>query len=147
MVRAWIEQLLGAWGTSLLDFYAANSLYINLLVVAYGGVVVLSWMNLKAIRQRLLADLVDQLSRDPRLGEDARPKKVLSRMTIPYDQAIQQARFPFVAQQTSFLPRRATLAAVQALLPAEELADDALKALAKTGNRTTKSQSSQRKLR
>jgi hypothetical protein len=113
------------------DFYTANSLVFNLLVVAYGGWVVLSWINLKGIRRRLLEDLAGQIARDARLGPGAQPGKVLSQVTIPYEQAIRGTRFPFVAQQTSFLPRRATPAAVQALLPPEELAADALKALGK----------------
>jgi hypothetical protein len=127
MVRALVEQMLGAWGTALLDFYYANSLYINLVVVLYGGLVVLSWINLKGIRRQLVDDLASQLGKLPNLETGTPPKKVLRQVKISWEEAIEKRRFPLVAQQTSFLPRRATLETVQGLLPAEELADDALK--------------------
>lgn len=126
MVRALIEQMLGAWGTALFDFYEANSLYINLVVVLYGGVVVLSWMNLKGIRRQLVEEIAAQLERLPEQEADTPPKNVLRRVEIPWAAAIENRRFPLVALQTSFLPRRATLETVQGLLPAEELAGDAL---------------------
>jgi hypothetical protein len=134
MVRVLIEQMLGTWGTALLDFYHANSLFINLLIVLYGGLVVLSWTNLKGIRRQLVQNLVAQLQAIPNLEVDAQPHKVLRQVNIPWEQAIEQRRFPFVAEQTSFLPRRATLAIVQSLLPPEELASDALKSLAPRRN-------------
>jgi hypothetical protein len=127
MVRAIVEQMLGAWGTALLDFYDTNSLYINLVVVLYGGLVVLSWMNLKGIRRRLVDDIAAQLERLPELKVGAQPKSLLRKVVIPWEAAIEGRRFPLVAQQTSFLPRRTTLENVQRLLPAEELAADALK--------------------
>jgi hypothetical protein len=127
MVRALVEQMLGAWGTALLDFYDANSLYINLVVVLYGGLVVLSWMNLKGIRRQLVDDLAEQLREIPNLEAGSPPKNALRRVKIPWERAIESRRFPLVALQTSFLPRRATLETVQALLPEEELAGDALK--------------------
>jgi hypothetical protein len=125
MVRALIEQMLGAWGTALLDFYEANSLLINLVVVLYGGLVVFSWMNLKGIRRQLVEDLAEQLGALPDLEASTPPKKALSRVKISWEEAIEKRRFPFVAQQTSFLPRRATLETVQGFLPEEELAGDA----------------------
>lgn len=127
MVRALVEQMLGAWGTALLDFYHANSLYINLVVVLYGGLVVLSWMNLKGIRRQLLEDLAAQLEKLPEMKEGSPPKNVLRRVKVPWEQAMASRRFPLIAQQTSFLPRRATLEMVRALLPEEELAGEALR--------------------
>jgi hypothetical protein len=129
MVRALIEQMLGTWGTALLDFYDANGLYINLVVVLYGGLVVFSWMNLKGIRKQLVEELAAQLSRFPNLEGNTPPEYILRRVTIPWVETIGKRRFPLVAQQTSFLPRRATLETVQGLLPAEELAGDALEML------------------
>jgi hypothetical protein len=129
MVRALVEQMLGVWGTALFDFYEANSLYINLVVVLYGGLVVLSWMNLKGIRRHLVEEIAAQLDRLPETEAATTPKNTLGRVVIPWAAIIENKRFPFVALQTSFLPRRATLDTVQELLPAEELAGEALRML------------------
>lgn len=45
------RSLLGEWGTGLLDFYLANQLIINILVVTY-GVAVIIIQRRKASRKR-----------------------------------------------------------------------------------------------
>jgi hypothetical protein len=128
MIRVILEGLLGRWGTALLNFYDAYSLYINLLIVLYGGLVVFSWINLKNIRQRLVVAILEQLQSIPDLNPDSSPRWILARIKIPWESALQQSRFPFVAQQTALWPRRASSDALQALLPADDLAVDAIKA-------------------
>ena len=59
MVRAFLDQMLGEFGRSLLVFYETNSLWINLLVVLYGALIVLSWSNLKNIRRALILALAE----------------------------------------------------------------------------------------
>ena len=130
MVRGIVEAVLGPYGVQILKLYEANSLWVNSLVVAYGLAIVLSWANLKHIRARLLAALIDQLESLPRLDPAAQPAKLLRRVSIPWAEAVRQARFPFVAQQSALWPRRASPESVQALLPPEDLVHDALKALA-----------------
>ncbi|HQE17568.1 MAG TPA: hypothetical protein PK607_03625, partial [Aggregatilineales bacterium] len=59
-------------------------------------------------------------------------KRVLKEVDIPWQAAIADVRFPLVAQQMALWPKRKTVEAVQALLPAEDLVKQALEALAQS---------------
>jgi hypothetical protein len=125
MFRAMIESILGEWGRALLYFYDEYSLWINLVVVIYGMWIVLSWVNLKAIRKSLILSVAAQLKTRPD-STGALSKKELNALIIPWESAIQQARFPFIAQQNGFLPHRISVTKVQSLLPTADLAAEAL---------------------
>ena len=126
----WIQYLSGQWGAALLNFYTANALWINLLVLAYGAWVVLSWINLKNIRKALILDLIDQLrSRaDPAAGEDGQ-KKGAPDLVIPWEKVVGRGGFPFIAKQSGLLPRRVSIKNVQAMLPDKYLFADAKRIL------------------
>ncbi len=127
MIRSIILSMMGAWGPPVLEFYETNSLWINLLVLMYGAVIVLSWINLKNIRKSLILSLVAQLHSRPDFAPDMPAKKALGSLTIAWDASIREVRFPFVAQQNGLLPHRLSLETVQAMLPSEDLAGEALK--------------------
>jgi hypothetical protein len=118
-MQSLLEGLIGDWGTVALRFYLANSQWINLLVLAYGAWIGLSWVNLKRIRRQIIAALAEQIrgqtgSADPQA------------IDIPWEAALRPAsRFPFIAQQSDLLPRRLTLPAVQSMLPAGGLIEAA----------------------
>ncbi|HPO58995.1 MAG TPA: hypothetical protein PLV53_09130 [Anaerolineaceae bacterium] len=122
MVRAFLDQMLGEFGRSLLVFYETNSLWINLLVVLYGALIVLSWSNLKNIRRALILALAEKLRERPEL---ASVKKAA--LEVPWEQVVGQVRYPFVARQTDLLPQRLSVEAVQNLLSVEDLTEEALK--------------------
>ncbi len=131
MVRAFIEAMLGPIGVQVLRFYEANSLSINLIVVSYGLVMVLSWTNLVNIRKRLISAMVAQMRGNPRLTSGSAVKRVLREVEIPWETVGRQMWFPLVARQMALWPKRITAETLQALLPAEELAAQALEALAR----------------
>jgi hypothetical protein len=126
MLRTILEGMLGGWGMGLLNFYEAHSLAINLVVVAYGIFLVLSWVNLKNIRRSLIVSMVAQLRSRPELNPDTPIDKELKSLTIPWDSAVSQVRFPFVAKQNDLLPHRLSAEAVRTMLPADRLTKDAL---------------------
>ncbi|HZW05039.1 MAG TPA: hypothetical protein VFF68_13990 [Anaerolineaceae bacterium] len=126
MVRAFLEGLMGQWGVNLLDFYAANSLWINLLVLVYGAWVVSSWVNLKSIRRLLIGALEEQMQGRPEFAKGDVPPKALASLIIPWERAVADARFPFVAQQTDLLPHRKTIDTVRRMLPGDQITQDAL---------------------
>jgi len=128
-----MPNLTGQFGTDLLNFYQANALWINLLVLAYGAWVVLSWINLKNIRKVLLLSLLDQLRPqvDPESGKVVR-KKDGSALIIPWESAIGQAHFPFIARQSALLPRRVSIETAQAMLPEKYLVAEAVRILQPT---------------
>ncbi len=138
MVRALIEGMLGPLGTQVLLFYEANSLPINLIVVSYGLVMVLAWSNLVNIRKRLLKSMLAQMLDQPGIDASAKLKRILREIDIPWESAIGQSWYPFVARQMAFWPRRASVETIQALLPAEELATQALELLEELTNPTPK---------
>ena len=107
------------WGSAVLQFYLANSLWINLIIVAYGAWIVLSWTNLKRIRGHLVWSLVSQL--DGQQENIATGKKETLEPEVPWQSTVAQARFPFIAYQNALLPRRLSVKEVQRMLPAETL--------------------------
>ncbi len=129
MIRSIILSMMGTWGLPVLNFYETNSLWINLLVLIYGAVIVLSWINLKNVRKSLVLSIVTQLRSRVDFSPEIPAGKALGSLTIPWDNAIRQVRFPLVAQQNGLLPHRLSVETVQAMLPTEELAGEALKVI------------------
>jgi hypothetical protein len=129
MVRALIEMALGPLGIQVLDFYLSHSLIPNSVVLAYGIFIFASWRNLAGIRMRLVSSMIGQLRAAGHLDADMKPSRVLDRTTIPWEQAIEHLRFPWVARQMGLWPKRATLHNVQSLLDQEVLAADVIEQL------------------
>ncbi len=135
MLRQFFETMMGGSGMALLNFYLANSLWINLLVLAYGIFLVLCWSNLKTIRKLLILSMVSQLRSRPDVAIELPTKKELKSLSIPWESAIGEARFPFVARQNDFLPHRVSPDAVKSMIPIEHLNKEALKAFQKQQKR------------
>lgn len=132
-MRDFLVSFMGPIFGVIFDFYAAHALLFNSIVILYGFVIVLSWNNLVSIRRRLVLALVDQLRAAPDQLAGADPDRVLESVTIPWEEAVSAARFPLVARQTALYPRRKSIEAVQALLPAETLVKESLEMLARMG--------------
>ena len=136
MLYALIETYLGPIGRAMLHFYIENSFAINTVVVAYGLVIVMSWTNLVSIRKRLVGAIAAQIVQNPALNAQSKVKRVLKEVDIPWQAAVADVRFPLVAQQMALWPKRKTVEAVQALLPAEDLVKQALEVLAQSETTT-----------
>lgn len=130
MIYALIETYLGPIGAAALHFYQEYALPINSLVVLYGLVIVLSWTNLVSIRKRIVGSIAAQILQSPDLHAGSKVKRVVKEVDIPWQAAVDDVRFPLVARQAAFWPKRKSVEAVQALLPAEDLAKLALELLA-----------------
>lgn len=133
MVRALVDMALGPLGIKVLEFYTAHSLIINSVVLAYGLVVFASWRNLVGIRKHLVGSMIGQLRASGRTEDGLKVSHVLTRTTIPWQQAMTGVRFPWVARQMELWPKRATLSNVQSMLARDVLAADVIEAL--TGTR------------
>ena len=116
-MRDFFVSVLGPWFGWLYDLYDAHALWINIVVIIYGFVIVLSWNNLLGIRRRLVQDLIDQVRRAPAGTADLS----LIAATLMWDEAVAASRFPLVARQNALWPRRTSVEAVRALLPVEAL--------------------------
>ncbi len=129
-MRDFLVSIMGAWFGPLFDFYEANALWLNLIVIAYGFVIVLAWSNLDRIRRFLVRDLIDQMRGTPDRsgGSDSEPMAAEAR--IAWAKAVAATRFPLVAHQSALWPRRTSIESVQALLSAGALVIEAREAMA-----------------
>lgn len=95
----WFKSLTGAWGPVLLDWYLANT-WINLVVIAYGVLIVLAWRNYDRIEGRLVAELVEKA-----LAKEGKPK-LPPTDSVSWENAVAGLRYPFLARRGHFLLRR-----------------------------------------
>ena len=132
-MRDFLVSFMGPIFGVIYDFYAAHSLIFNSIVIVYGFVIILSRNNLNSIRYRLVQALVEQLRAAPDKLAEAGPERILKEVTLPWEEAVSAARFPLVAKQTALYPRRKSIEAAQALLPAETLVKESLDVLSRPG--------------
>jgi hypothetical protein len=131
MILAWIQSALGPWGSAILQFYLSNSLWINLIIVIYGIWIIFSWSNLKRIRYNLIVSLVSQLNEhQAKISASKSGKKEEPELVVPWQSAIAQVRFPFIAHQMAFWPRRLSVESAQNMLPAVDLIAEAKRIIA-----------------
>jgi len=129
MVRSFVEMIMGDFGRQILYFYEANALIINLFVLAYGIILFFSWSNLVQIHRFLVIEIAKQIHLKNDLDKDSSPKKVLKKVRIPWAEAVQKSRFPWVAKMSGLIPRRKSVAILKDLLIEEDLAAHALSVL------------------
>lgn len=126
MIRGLVEGMLGPIGTQVLDFYIANSLVINSVVLVYGLVMLLSWTNTVNIRKRLLYAMLVQMTNRSDITGKTKVNRILNEINIPWEEAIEQARFPLVSPRGGLRPHPKTVETVKEIISAEDLAHDAL---------------------
>ena len=126
MVRSFVEMMLGDVGRQILFFYETNSLLINVLILAYGFILFASWSNLVKIHRFLVIEIAKQIYLKPELSKESSPKKVLRKVRIPWKEAVNKSRFPFVSKMSGLIPRRKSVEMLKTLLIDEDLAAHAL---------------------
>ena len=126
MVRIAVETLLGEVGRQILFFYEAHSFVINLIVLAYGIILFFSWSNLVKIHRFLVIEIAKQIHLRGDLDKDSSPKKVLKKVNIPWEKAIEKSRFPFVAKMSGLWPKRKSVAVLKEIIIDFDLAAHAL---------------------
>ena len=126
MILVYIQAMLGTWGSAVLQFYMAYSLWINLLIVVYGIWIIFAWSNLKRIRHTLIWSLVSQINQQQPKPVPGKPgKKQEPDLDIPWQSTVAGVRFPFVAKQFAFWPRYLSVDSIQQMLPAKDLITEA----------------------
>ncbi len=133
MIEWFTEHGLGAWGRWLLDLYRDNALVINLVVVAYGVVLVVWHVRLRPYRRAALEqamEIIDavegraaQRGRRPR-EEPQLQAEIAKRMDWPRIAAIGERRL--VAGRWGLWPRRVTAESLPQIIPIRDLCRDAL---------------------
>jgi hypothetical protein len=123
MIYAFIRATLGTGGAAVLDFYVANSLWINGLIFVYAFLVVLARRTFDLSRKSLIASLQGQYGTQ---FEEKKAKSVLTMLrktSIPWDEALGSSSFPFVTPPGSIRIYPRNLATLQRFLPLEALAE------------------------
>lgn len=120
---------MGPLFVALLNWWEANGLIINSIVVLYGLTILLSWLTLLNIRKRLITAIIHQVVESPSLNHKSKPKKVLAEITIPWQVTVDLMKYPFVAESGALLPKRRSVENARSLLDEMELVKDALEAL------------------
>jgi hypothetical protein len=126
MVRIAVETLLGEVGRQILFFYEEHAFIINLIILIYGFILFFAWSNLVKIHRYLVIEIAKQIHLRGDLDKDSSPKKVLKKVHIPWEKAIQMSRFPFVAKMSGLWPRRKSVAVLKQYLIEEDMAAHAL---------------------
>jgi hypothetical protein len=144
MLRPFVEAILGEFGRQILFAYEANAYWINWIVLAYGAVMFASWMNLVRIYRFLVVEMAKDAHLSDELNRKKSNKKIRKIIGVPWEKAVEQAPFPFVARIGALIPKRKTVENLQLLLDEKDLADKVLQAL--QGARIQKMMPSTRKI-
>ena len=126
MLRPMIEAMLGEFGRQILFFYEANQLILNLIVITYGLIMFLSWSSLIRIYRHLVLLIAHQIEENPDLGKKSKVSKIRKTVMIPWQEAVDGAWFPLVANNGGLIPTRKSIATIQRLFDEEELIKHAL---------------------
>ena len=144
MLRPLIEALLGEAGRTILFAYEANAYWINWIILAYGAFMFASWMNLVRIYRFMIVEMARAAHTSDELNRKKSNKKIRTIIGVPWEKAVEQSPFPFVARIGALIPKRKTVKNLQLLLDEKDLADKALQAL--QGARIQKMMPSTRKI-
>ncbi len=104
MIDVIVRSFLGGFGGKVLDFYQANSLLINSLVLLYALLLILSRRAYNQVVFKLTADLLtshEELFRKKSLKS---LHKIITRMDLPWESAISETWFPFLTPPGKLLP-------------------------------------------
>ena len=132
MLRPMIEAMLGEFGRSLLYFYEANQLLMNLIVLSYGLIMFLSWSTLIRIYRHMVLLIAKQIEDNPELGKKSNIGRIRKGVEMPWQTAVDAAKFPLIANNGGLFPTRKTVKAVQRLFDEDELIKHALEVMGGT---------------
>ncbi len=129
MIRAFIEAILGESGRQILYFYEAHALSLNLIVLTYGLVMLMSWINLIRIYRYMVVLVAKQIHMHPELNRKSTVKKISDTVETPWQETVDAARFPLIASQIALVPVLKSVEAVKKIVDERELLSHALDVL------------------
>jgi len=131
----WVKSQTGVWGPALLELYFQYASWINVILVAYGVLLLLSWQNLSRVCDTLVDQILDQ-AKEIEVNKAKRRKPIiiqLSDFSLSWDQAFASSKFPFVAKQTAFFIHRSSMENIQTLISDRDLIQRCSRRLDKLG--------------
>ncbi len=121
MINVFIRATLGTSGDVLLDFYIANGIWINGLILLYALLVVLSRHSFDLGQQLILSSLESQYG--TQFQQKGSVLKTLKYTSIPWHAALDRSSFPFMTPPGSFRIYPKNLKTIQKFLTPEKLAE------------------------
>jgi hypothetical protein len=121
--------MLGEVGRQILYYYEANAYWINVIVLIYGVFMFAAWMNMVRIYRFLIVEMAKEAHTSEELNRKKSNKKIREIIGIPWEKAVEQSPFPFLARIGDLVPKRNTVENLKAYFDEKDLADKTLKAL------------------
>lgn len=137
----WIKSQTGLWGPALLELYLQNAGWINAIILAYGLLLLLSWLNLARVIDALVYQIFEQAGG----MKDAQPKGKkrktirLSDFKLSWEKAFTASKFPFIASQSGLVIRRSNLENARTLITDRDLIQRCARRLDEMGLRLERS--------
>ena len=118
-----VRSFLGQWGSAALDFYIANSLWINLVLVAYLILLIWSQRTYKLILAQIITNLLKEHGSQLAEKKPAALLKILAKSKFGWESLRKINQFPLIASPKSSWPRIKNEQTLQALFSPEKLAN------------------------
>lgn len=123
MINIIVRSFLGHWGGQVLDFYIANSLWINGLLLLYFLLVVLGRRNYRVILFSLVKGLEGKQTIKPGNKNAKQIGAALKKQEIPWEVGLRASAFPFITPPQGFRIYLKSQKRIQDLIPREILVD------------------------
>jgi hypothetical protein len=123
MIFIFIRSTIGTFGNALLDFYIANSIWINGLVLLYGLLVVFSRHSFNLSQQLLLSSLQSRYGGELDKKRPASVLNILKKANIPWEEALRRTSIPFMTPPGSIRIYPKNLETFQKFVSLEKLAE------------------------
>jgi hypothetical protein len=123
MIDSFIRGILGPLGSRVLDFYIANGLWINGLLLLYALLVVFARRTFDLGRQSLVESIQKEYGPQIEHRKSESILKVLKHIRIPWERAMGSSPFPLITPPGSMLVYPKNLATFQRLVPPEKIAE------------------------
>jgi hypothetical protein len=109
IVQGILQGFLGDWGMKVGDWYMANSLWINGIILFYALLISICWKNYSTVSNFLRRSLIDQISPKMKTWTKAEINKNLKSIEIPWEAARKKMFIPIMAKSGSYLPKFASI--------------------------------------
>ncbi len=92
----WVKGQTGLWGPALLDLYLQNAGWINAIVLIYGMLLALSWLNLARVSDALVEQILEQAGSMKGAKAKGKRKKTvhLGDFELSWERALSSASSP-----------------------------------------------------
>ncbi len=123
MIDAFIRSILGDWGNVLLDFYIANSLWINGIILLYALLVVLAHRNYKQITSSVVLFLNEKYGSQLQKKGKGSLVQMVKKARIPWKVILKKSWIPFITPPGSIRLYLSNEKTIDKLLPLEKIAE------------------------